>query len=85
MRLFIVPALLSTLLSVPAFADQTSGEIVAYDRLANVIVLADKSIWRLDAKTLVPSDLMAGDKVTLTFTSDGDNGAKPATALTRSE
>jgi len=32
---------------------------------------------------MVPSDLQAGDTVTLTFNSDGDNGAKPATELHR--
>ena len=85
MRFFVLPVLLATALSTAAFADQTTGEVVAYDRLANVIVLKDKSLWTLDAKTLVQSDLKAGDRITLTFVSDGDNGAKPATALTREE
>jgi hypothetical protein len=85
MRLFILPAFLVSAISTAAFADQTSGEILAYDRLANIIVLTDNSVWTLDAKTLVPSGLKAGDRVTLTFASDGDNGAKPATALIREE
>ncbi len=83
MRLTALFTLSSTALSVPAFADETTGTIVAYDRLSNVLVLNDKSVWTLDAKTLVPADLKAGDDITLTFVSDGDNGAKPATALVR--
>ena len=68
MRLFTATALTLAVFSTSAIADQTTGTIVAYDRLAN---------------TLVPSDLQAGDAVTLTFTSDGDNGAKPASELHR--
>ena len=83
MRLFTATALTLAVFSTSAFADQTSGTIIAYDRLANVIVFKDKSVWTLDAKTMVPSDLQAGDTVTLPFNSDGDNGAKPATELHR--
>lgn len=83
MRLLALTALTSAILSAPVLADETTGKIVAYDRLANILVLEDKSFWTLDSKTLVPSDLKAGDTVTLTFVSDGDNGAKPATALVR--
>ncbi len=83
MRLTALFALALTALSAPAFADETTGTIVAYDRLSNVLVLTDKSVWILDAKTLVPADLKAGDEITLTFMSDGDSGAKPATGLVR--
>ncbi|MBS1303472.1 hypothetical protein [Loktanella sp. SALINAS62] len=83
MRLTALFALAFATLSAPAFADETTGTIVAYDRLSNVLVLDDKTVWTLDAKTLVPADLKAGDDITLTFQSDGDNGAKPATALVR--
>jgi len=83
MRLPSPAVLILITLSAPAWADETTGKIVAYDRLDNVIVLEDRTFWTLDAKTLVPSDLKAGDTVTLTFVSDGDNGAKPATALVR--
>ncbi len=83
MRLTALFALTLTALSTPAFADETTGTIVAYDRLSNVLVLTDNTVWTLDAKTLVPADLKAGDEITLTFESDGDNGAKPATALVR--
>ncbi len=83
MRLTALFTLALTALAAPAFADETTGTIVAYDRLSNVLVLNDKTVWILDEKTLVPADLKAGDEITLTFISDGDNGAKPATALVR--
>ncbi len=83
MRLTALFTLALTALAAPAFADETTGTIVAYDRLSNVLVLNDKTVWILDAKTLVPADLKAGDEITLTFISDGDNGAKPATVLVR--
>ena len=54
MRLFTATALTLAVFSTSAFADQTSGTIIAYDRLANVIVFKDKSVWTLDAKTMVP-------------------------------
>lgn len=83
MRLFLLAAIAATSVALPAFADETSGTIVAYDRLANVVVLDDKSFWKIADETLVPSDLKAGDQIKLTFQSDGDNGAKPATKLER--
>ena len=47
MRLIALATLGLTALSAPAFADETTGTILAYDRLANIIVLQDKII--LDA------------------------------------
>ncbi len=83
MRPIVVLALLT--LAAPALADKTSGSILAYDRLANVIVLTDKTHWQLNPQTLVPADLAAGDKVTIDFKSDGDNGAGKIFSLTRKE
>ena len=76
---------LATLVSLaaPAFADQTAGTILAYDRLANVIVLTDKTHWLLNDSTLVPADLQAGDKISITFTSDGENGIGKVSELTK--
>ncbi|MBO28402.1 MAG: hypothetical protein CML61_06535 [Rhodobacteraceae bacterium] len=79
-----LPALLTLgALATPAFADMTSGTILAYDRLANVIVLTDKTHWTLHPDALVPADLKAGDKITIDFVSDGDNGSLPVKKLER--
>lgn len=58
-----------------AFADSVVGEIVAYDRKANRIVLEDKTIWTLEGSDVeVPPDLKAGDRVEIDFESEGDEG-----------
>ncbi|SDY45385.1 hypothetical protein SAMN05444004_101479 [Jannaschia faecimaris] len=85
MRLFpnlIKATFVLATLAAPALADEVTGEILAYDRQANIIIFGDRTVWLLGA-LLVPGDLTAGYTVTLTFTSDGDNGMKKADALTR--
>jgi hypothetical protein len=68
-------------LATPALADTTTGTIVAFDRVANVIVMEDKTIWQLSADTVVPEGLLAGDSITITFTSLGDDGVKSVDKL----
>lgn len=80
---FLLAATLAFAAAAPAYADEVSGTIVAYDRLDNLIVLDDKSVWALASSALVPADLKAGDRITLTFTSSGENGANAATKLER--
>ena len=63
-------------LATPALADSTTGTVVAFDRVANVVVMEDKTIWQLSAETVVPEGLVAGDTITITFTSLGDDGVK---------
>lgn len=62
------------LLATPALADSTTGKILAFDRQADVIVMEDRTVWQLPPKLLIPTDLVAGDTVTITFTSAGENG-----------
>lgn len=73
------------LLAAPAFADETTVEIVAYDRLANVLVMKDKTVWELGPKVLVPADLKAGDRVRIDFVSAGDSGWGRIRSLERVE
>lgn len=82
MRILLITAL--TLAAAPAFADSVTGTILAYDRQANILVFDDKTVWEL-GKLLVPADLVAGDRVTLDYTSAGDNGIGKANSLTREE
>ena len=79
MRILIAAALLAA--ATPAIADQTTGTILAFDRQADIIVMADKTIWQLNPKTLIPADLAAGDTVTIVFTSTGENGIGEVTEL----
>jgi hypothetical protein len=58
----------------PAFADSTQGTVVAFDRVAKVLVLEDKTVWSLETLKDIPADLKSGDDVTIDFTSNADNG-----------
>ncbi len=76
-------ALLFLALASPALADETSGEILAYDRVANVIVLSDKTVYQLSDKTQVSEDLLAGDAVTIVYVGGGDAGIGAVTSVLR--
>jgi hypothetical protein len=73
MRTFLLSAALG-LAAVPALADQSQGTILAFDRLAHVIVLTDKTVWNLPADMALPGDLAQGDEVSFDFESGGENG-----------
>ena len=68
--------------ALPVHADDVTSEILAYDRLAYVIVFTDRTVWERDA-LLMPGDLTAGDVVTLKCA--GDSGIGRANGLTRAE
>ena len=63
------------LMSSSAFADSTSGKVLAYDRKAQLIVLEDKTVWSLEgSEAAAPEDLKAGDEVEIDFESEGEDG-----------
>ena len=68
----LIPILI--LAAAPAFADELSGSVIAYDRVDHVIVLEDKSVLTISNPEIIPDGLVAGDTITVEFTSDGDNG-----------
>ena len=82
MRRLFAP-LLALALATPAFADETTGEILAYDRVAKVIVLTDKTVYQLSDKTEISENLVAGDTVTITYSGGGDAGIGPVTSVLR--
>ncbi len=72
------------LTGTPALADSTTGEILAYDRLANVIILNDKTVWEIVPKDLpLPADLKQGDKITIDFFTNGDSGVGKINSISR--
>ncbi|KAF0676396.1 hypothetical protein [Profundibacterium mesophilum] len=69
---FTAAALLT---AAPAFADSVTGEVVAYDRVANILVLDDKTIWTLsDVGGVAPDELEAGMSVSITYEALGEDG-----------
>jgi len=82
MRLFSAITILGSLLATSALADTTGGVVVAYDRVAHVLVLDDKTVWDLTpAGNLVPEGLSAGNHVTIEYDSAGDSGVGKITAI----
>ncbi|MGY9049318.1 hypothetical protein P775_21480 [Puniceibacterium antarcticum] len=73
MRPLLIACLLATA-AAPAFADSTSGRVVAFDRKANVLVMDDKTVWSLETLKVVPEGLKSGDLIKIDYTSNADNG-----------
>ena len=62
------------LAAAPAFADETTGTILAFDRVDGVIVLNDKTVWSLELLDVQPTDLKAGDFVRIMYDTAGEDG-----------
>ena len=73
-------ALSLALISAMAWADSLTATVVAYDRVAKRIVLADKSVLELGS-TEVPASLDAGDEVQIDFEGAGESGFGKITAI----
>ena len=72
-------------LAPPALADETEGEILAYDRLANLLVMRDRTVWQLGSEITVPADLKSGDRVRLVYQTAGEDGVTRIDSLERIE
>ncbi len=82
MRTFLSAALVLAAV-LPAYADETQGTIVAFDRVANILVMDDKTVWTLDPALALPDGLAAGDTVEIVYQGIADDGIGAITALTR--
>jgi hypothetical protein len=52
-------------------ADIIEGTVLAFDRRENVVVLTDRTVWRLElSKSPVPSALTFGDRIRIEYDSD---------------
>ena len=82
MRLFSAIAILVSSLATAVLADTTGGVVVAYDRVDQVLVLDDKTVWDLvPAADLVPEGLSAGNAVMIEYDSAGDSGVGKIMAI----
>jgi hypothetical protein len=73
-RFMVVSAVVAGLLAARSFADETEGHVMAFDGVANMIVLTDRTVWELGADVTVPSDLASGDRVLPDIISEGEEG-----------
>lgn len=72
--------------ATPALADSVTGTVLAFDRVAQIIVLKDKTVWSLkDVGGSIPDGLEAGDRVTFEFVSAGDSGVGKVNSITVAE
>ena len=85
MRHLTLAALLAGALAHPALADETTGEILAYDRLANLVVMRDRTVWTLGPDLLVPADLRSGDRVRIEYAGAGESGVGKIMRIERVE
>ncbi len=77
MRTALLTALITaaTVAAAPVLADSVSGTVLAFDRKAGLIVLQDKSVFTLTATDAeAPEGLKAGDMVTISYESLGEDG-----------
>ncbi len=82
-RFLVAAAVMAAVLPSIAFADSTTGTVVAYDRKANIVVLADKTVWTTKgSEKAIPDSLKAGDRVLISFDSPGDDGVREIKSIT---
>ena len=72
-----LPALALLAASTSALADAVDGTVLAHDRVANILVLSDKTVWTLaNLEAPLPDGLAAGDRVEISYESNEDDGLK---------
>lgn len=69
-------AVLVSVAALPAHAQNNAeGEVLAFDRKANILVFTDKTVWPLSKLTgAVPEGLKAGDRVSISYSGNEDDG-----------
>ncbi len=68
-------ALAALAAATPALADSVTDTVLAFDRKAQIIVLKDKTVFTLaEGDAEAPEGLKAGDIVTITYESLGEDG-----------
>lgn len=83
-RLAVTLALPLVALAGAASADLLEGTVLAHDRVARVIVMKDRSVIPLDnLESELPADLVAGDRIAVSFDSNEDDGIRVVNAVTR--
>lgn len=73
--LITATVLAAALTATEGLADTFEGKVFAYDRVAERLVMEDKTVYTLSkAETEIPSTLSAGDRVTVDYVSLGEDG-----------
>ena len=83
MRVLLSSAVLLSTLVTPVFADETTGDVLAFDRVDLILVLTDKTVWSLEEVASVPEGLKSGDTVRIVYESAGEDGLTRIDSLER--
>ncbi|WP_172299366.1 hypothetical protein [Pseudoruegeria sp. HB172150] len=83
MRAILAASLL--VLAGPAFADQTTGTVAAYDAATNQLTFTDNTVWYLPASVTMPASIQPGDAVAITYVTNSDNGWGKILTVLRTE
>jgi len=82
----LLPALASSAIlvsAVPALADSVTSKVIAHDRVAHRVILADKTVFTYDpAVVSMPETVSTGDEVTVEYQSAGDDGIVKIDSIT---
>ncbi len=79
----ITAAFATAITALPAFADETEGHVLAFDRIDGIIVLTDKTVWEVPTEITLPEDLGSGDRVLFEYDTAGEDGMTKLNAVTR--
>ncbi|WP_428515632.1 hypothetical protein [Roseovarius sp.] len=79
----ITAAIIAAFAALPAFADETEGHVLAFDRVDGIIVLTDKTVWHVPAEITLPDDLSRGDRVLFEYDTAGEDGMTKLNTVTR--
>lgn len=79
----ITAAIAAAIAALPAFADETEGHVLAFDRIDGIIVLTDKTVWEVPTEITLPEDLGRGDRVLFEYDTAGEDGMTKLNAVTR--
>ena len=75
---FAAPLIAST---ATALADETSGVVVAHDRVAHRVIMEDRAIYQYDpAKTVLPRAILAGDTIRIDYRG-GEDGIEAINSI----
>lgn len=82
-KFMVLSAVLAGFIAAPALADETEGHVMAFDRVSNILVLTDKTVWHIGPDVTVPADLANGDRVLIDFVSEGEEGVTEISSMYR--
>lgn len=77
----VAASLMVVTASGAAAADTVTDRVFTFDPVKKMLVMQDRTVWSLKDLAEMPAGLKSGDRVTIDFKSDGDNGPTKVLAV----